>query len=108
MQSSLYRRAAQPYLRPEPHAGLALIGRYFKRINFNALVEPHHFAVRPGVANSDILKSYLCLDRKDFEATEDFRPDDIFERSLAVRAAPLIPTLRQRLDAQACRQRGCR
>ncbi len=40
------------------HAGLALAGRYLKRININQLVDrafPKGFAA----ANSDILKSYL-------------------------------------------------
>ena len=41
-------------------AGLALIGKYLKRINLNALVDPA-FPVRSGVANSDIFKSYLGL-----------------------------------------------
>jgi hypothetical protein len=40
-------------------AGLALIGKYLKRININALVDPA-FSVRSGIANSDILKSYLA------------------------------------------------
>jgi hypothetical protein len=41
-------------------AGLALIGKYLKRINLNALVDPR-FPVRSGIANSDVLKSYLGL-----------------------------------------------
>ena len=51
-------------------AGLALIGKYLKRINFNGLVDPS-FSVRSGIANSDILKSYLgllCLGKNDFDA----------------------------------------
>lgn len=40
------------------HAGLALVGKYLKPINVNALINPA-FAVRSGVANSDIPKSYL-------------------------------------------------
>jgi len=39
-------------------ACLALIGKYLKRIN--SLVDPT-FSVRSGIANSDILKSYLGL-----------------------------------------------
>ncbi|HMS07578.1 MAG TPA: hypothetical protein PKD73_17650 [Burkholderiaceae bacterium] len=34
-------------------AGLALIGKYLKRINLNALVDPR-FPVRSGIANSDV------------------------------------------------------
>jgi len=50
------------------HAGLALIGKYLKRININYLIDPT-FPVRSGVANSAILKSYLallCLGKNDF------------------------------------------
>ncbi len=49
------------------HAGLALVGKYLKRIKLNSLVDPA-FPVRSGVANSDILKSYLgllCLGKND-------------------------------------------
>jgi len=36
------------------HARLAFIGKYLKRVNVNALIDPK-FAVRSGVANSEIL-----------------------------------------------------
>lgn len=39
-------------------AGLALVGKYFKRINLNTPVDPA-FSVRSGITNSDIFKSYL-------------------------------------------------
>jgi hypothetical protein len=58
-------------------AGLALIGKYLKRININSLVDPV-FSVRSGIANSDILKSYiglLCLGKNDFDAIESQRKD---------------------------------
>ena len=42
------------------HAGLAFVGKYLKRININSLIDSA-FPVRSGVANSDILKSYLGL-----------------------------------------------
>jgi hypothetical protein len=57
------------------HAGLAFIGKYLKRININGLIDPA-FPVRSGIANSDILKSYLgllCLGKNDFDASENFR-----------------------------------
>ena len=57
------------------HAGLAFVGKYLKRININALVDPI-FPVRSGVANSEILKSYLallCLGKNDFDAIENLR-----------------------------------
>jgi hypothetical protein len=84
-------------------AGLALIGKYLKRINFNAQVDPA-FPVRGGIANSDILKSYLgllCLGKNDFDAIEGQRNDSFFARALGLRAVPSSPTLRQRLDTHA-------
>lgn len=84
-------------------AGLALIGKYLKRININALVDPA-FSVRSGIANSDILKSYLgllCLGKNDFDAIESQRKDAFFARALGLRAVPSSPTLRQRMDTHA-------
>jgi hypothetical protein len=84
-------------------AGLALIGKYLKCINLNRLVDPA-YPVRSGIANSDILKSYLgllCLGKNDFEAIESQRNDAFFARALGVRAVPSSPTLRQRLDTHA-------
>jgi hypothetical protein len=84
-------------------AGLALIGKYLKRININALVDPA-WSVRSGVANSDVLKSYLgllCLGKSDFDAIEGQRKDAFFARALGLRAVPSSPTLRQRLDTHA-------
>jgi hypothetical protein len=84
-------------------AGLALIGKYLKHIQLNALVDPA-YPVRSGIANSDILKSYLgllCLGKNDFEAIESQRKDTFFARALDLRAVPSSPTLRQRLDTHA-------
>lgn len=70
------------------HAGLALIGKYLKRININSLVDPA-FSVRSGIANSDILKCYiglLCLGKNDFDAIEGQRKDAFFARALGLRA----------------------
>ena len=58
-------------------AGLAWVGKYLKRININSLIDPA-FSVRSGIANSDILKSYLgllCLGKNDFDAIEGQRMD---------------------------------
>lgn len=87
-------------------AGLALIGKYLKRINFNAVVDPAYPVQSKfgGIANSDILKSYLgllCLGKNDFDAIEGQRKDRFFARALGLRAVPSSPTLRQRLDAHA-------
>jgi hypothetical protein len=84
-------------------AGLALIGKYLKHIQLKALVDPA-YPVRAGIANSDILKSYLallCLGKNDFEAIESQRKDTFFARALDLRAVPSSPTLRQRLDTHA-------
>ena len=85
------------------HAGLAFVGKYLSRININALIDPA-FPVRSGVANSDIVKSYLgllCLGKNDFDAIENLRSNAFFMRALGLRAVPSSPTLRQRLDANA-------
>ena len=85
------------------HAGLALIGQYLKRIRVDSLIGPA-FAVRSGVANSDILKSYLgllCLGKNDFDAIENFRDNAFFKRALDLTDVPSSPTLRQRLDTKA-------
>lgn len=84
-------------------AGLALVGKYLKRININSWVDPA-FSVRSGIANSDIIKSYLgllCLGKNDFDAIEGQRKDAFFARALGLRAVPSSPTLRQRMDTHA-------
>ena len=85
------------------HAGLAFIGKYLKRVNINALIDPK-FPVRSGVANSEILKSYLallCMGKSDFDAIESFRENAFFKRALGLGTVPSSPTLRQRMDAHA-------
>lgn len=85
---------------------MALIGKYLKRINLNALVDLV-FPVQSkfgGIANSDILKSYLgllCLGKNDFDAIEGQRKDRFLARALGVHTVPSSPTLRQRLDTHA-------
>jgi hypothetical protein len=52
------------------HAGLAFVGKYLARTNMAGLIDPA-YPVRSGIANSDILKSYLgllCLGKNDFDA----------------------------------------
>ena len=85
------------------HPGLAFIGKYLKSIKINSLIDSD-FPVRSGVANSDILKSYLallCLGKNDFDAIENFRTNAFFIRALGLTNVPSSPTLRQRLDAHA-------
>ena len=86
------------------NAGLALVGQYMKRLGISAGVD-HKFPVGiGGIANSDILKSYLGLlvqGKNDFDAVEEFRGDDFFTRSLDVGTVPSCSTLRQRMDTHA-------
>ena len=52
------------------NAGLTLVDKYLSRININALLDPQ-FPARSGVANSEIVKSYLgllCLGKNPFDA----------------------------------------
>lgn len=82
------------------HAGLALVGRLFKRINIPAMIDPQ-YPVRSGIANSGILKCYLALltlGKNDFEAVEGFRGQRFAHQALGLRAVPSSATLRQRLD----------
>lgn len=83
------------------HKRLAFIGKYLKSIKINSLIDSA-FPVRSGVANSDILKSYLtllCLGKNDFDAIENFRSNAFFIRAQGLSHVPSSPTLRQRLDA---------
>ncbi|MEN9395907.1 MAG: hypothetical protein RLZ81_437 [Pseudomonadota bacterium] len=85
------------------NAGLALVGKYLRTGKLSTLVDAQ-FAVRSGVTNSDILKSYLALlglGKNDFYAIKDFRGDAFYMRALGLRAVPSSPTLCQRLDSQA-------
>lgn len=82
------------------HAGLAFVGKYLKRVNANAVIDPR-FPVRSGVSNSEILKSYLallCMGKSDFDAIESFREHGFFKRALGLSAVPSSPTLRQRME----------
>lgn len=86
------------------NAGLALIGQYLKRIGLSRLVDAKFPLRAKGVANSDIIASYLGLlvqGKNDFDAIEAFRSDAFFKRSLGLAGVPSSPTLRQRMDASA-------
>ena len=85
------------------HAGLAFIGKYLKSTNLKSLIDSA-FPIRAGIANSDVLKSYialLSLGKNDFDAIENFRNDDFFKRALDLIHVPSSPTLRQRFDSFA-------
>ena len=86
-------------------AGLALIGQLLKKMQITQTIDPM-FPIRGagGIANSDILKSYLgllCLGKTDFDAIEAYRQDTFFAHALGLRATPSSSSLRQRLDEQA-------
>jgi hypothetical protein len=86
------------------NAGLALVGQYIKRIGISNRVDRKFPVGIGGIANSDILKSYLGLlvqGKNDFEAIEEFRGDSFFTRSLGVGSVPSCSTLRQRMDSLA-------
>ena len=87
-----------------PVAGLALVGHYLRAVQsvFGRLDAA--LPVRGGVANGDILRSYLGLlvqGKSDFDAIENFRGDAFYKHSLGIGLLPSSPTLRQRLDARA-------
>ena len=86
------------------HAGLALVGQYFKRLGIKQRIDREFPIGKGGIANSDIVQSYLGLlvqGKNDFDAIEAFRADDFFSRALGLKAIPSSPTLRQRLDSHA-------
>jgi class 3 adenylate cyclase len=60
--------------------------------------------VRNGLANSDILRSYLGLlvqGKSDFDAIENFCGDAFFKQALGIALLPSSPTLRQCRDARS-------
>ena len=77
------------------NAGLALVGRYTKRLGINALVDRKFLVAVGGIPNSDILKSYLGLlvqGKNDFDAIEEFRGDAFFTCALDVSTVQLKAT----------------
>ena len=86
------------------NAGLALVGQYLKTLNFSKRIDAAFPLGAKGIANSDVLKSYLGLlvqGKNDFDAIEAHRGDDFFARALGVGCVPSSPTLRQRMDTHA-------
>ena len=60
--------------------------------------------IKGGVANSDIVRSYLGLltqGKSDFDAIENYRGDAFFKQALDIGLLASSPTLRQRMDARA-------
>jgi len=86
------------------NAGLALAGQIMKRLPLGKAFDSKFPVGTAGIANSDILKSYLGLlvqGKNDFEAIESFRGDEFFCRSLHIAQVPSCSTLRQRMDTHA-------
>ena len=84
--------------------GLALVGDYLKTIVPVLKRVDKALPVRAGVANSDIVRSYVGLlvqGKSDFDAIENYRLDKFYKHSLGIELLASSPTLRQRMDAQA-------
>ena len=87
-----------------PVAGLALVGHYLHALRPTFKRLDSALPIKGGVANSDVLRSYLGLlvqGKSDFDALENYRGDAFFKESLGLGLLPSSPTLRQRLDAKA-------
>ena len=80
-----------------PVAGLAAVGHH---LNYLTPVFKQIDAALPvadGVANSDILRSYLGLlvqGKSDFDAIENLRGDAFFKQALRIKLLPSSQTLR--------------
>ena len=86
------------------NVGLALVGQYLKRLGINQRIDTKFPLSGKGIANSDILKSYLGLlvqGKNDFDAIEAFRSDAFFSRAPGIGCVPSSPTLRQRMDTHS-------
>jgi len=87
-----------------PVAGLALVGQYLKAVQPVLGRLDAALPVKSGVANSDIVRSYVGLlvqGKSDFDAIENFRGDTFYKQALGIGLLPSSPTLRQRMDAKA-------
>ena len=87
-----------------PVAGLALVGHYLLAVQPTLARLDAALPIKGGVANSDIVRSYLGLlvqGKSDFDAIENFRGDAFFKQALGIGLLPSSPTLRQRMDAKA-------
>jgi hypothetical protein len=87
-----------------PVAGLALVGHYLNAMQPVLRRLDAALPVKAGVANSDVVRSYLGLlvqGKSDFDAIENFRGDGFYKQALGIALLPSSPTLRQRMDARA-------
>jgi hypothetical protein len=87
-----------------PVAGLALVGHYLGALRPVLARLDAALPVKSGVANSDIVRSYVGLlvqGKSDFDAIENLRGDAFYKQALGIALLPSSPTLRQRMDARA-------
>lgn len=87
-----------------PVAGLALVGHYLRALQPVLARLDAALPVKSGVANSDIVRSYVGLlvqGKSDFDAVENLRGDAFYKQALGIALLPSSPTLRQRMDARA-------
>ena len=87
-----------------PVAGLALVGHYLNALRPVLGRLDAALPIKSGVANSDIVRSYLGLlvqGKSDFDAIENYRGDTFYKQALGIGLLPSSPTLRQRMDARA-------
>lgn len=88
-----------------PVAGLAFVGHYLTALRPVLGRLDSALPVKVGVANSDIVRSYLGLlvqGESDFDAIENFRGDAFYNKqALGITLLPSSPTLRQGVDARA-------
>ena len=85
-------------------AGLALVAHHLNALQPVFAQLDAALPVKGGVANSDIIRSYLGLlvqGKSDFDAIENFRGDAFFKQALDIKLLPSSPTMRQRMDARA-------
>ena len=87
-----------------PVAGLALVGHDLSALRPVLGRLDAALPIKGGVANSDIIRSYLGLlvqGKSDFDAVENYRGDAFYKHARGITMLPSSPTLRQRLDAKA-------
>lgn len=81
-----------------------MVGHYLKAVKPVLARLDAALPVKSGVANSDIVRSYVGLlvqGKSDFDAVENFRGDAFYKQALGIGLLPSSPTLRQRMDARA-------
>lgn len=86
------------------HAGLLAIGHCLNQFAQIAQVVDPVLPMRTGISNADVLRSYvglLSMGKSDFDAIENHREDDFFQRALGLNHVPSSATMRQRLDDKA-------